>query len=130
MPNIRFFKKLNKIILHQVADKVEECLRTSGACVAVGGDHSMAIGTILGHARVQPEVAVLWIDAHADINTPLTSESGNIHGMPLSFLVKELASDVPPLEGWEDIKPWCGHFLFKFKATSGSGGDRNVVKTC
>ncbi|XP_045175163.1 arginase, hepatic-like [Mercenaria mercenaria] len=86
------------------ADKVEQVLRTEGHCLAIGGDHSMAIGTIMGHARVHPDMAVLWIDAHADINTPLTSDSGNIHGMPLSFLAQELDPYVPHMPGWEDIQ--------------------------
>ena len=66
----------------------------------------MAIGTLMGHARVHPDMVVLWIDAHADINTPLTSDSGNIHGMPLSFVANELDPYVPHLPGWEDIQPW------------------------
>lgn len=74
--------------------------------MALGGDHSMAIGSIYGHAQVRPDIAIIWVDAHADINTPLTSESGNIHGMPLSFLVRELEPYVPKLPGFEWIKPW------------------------
>lgn len=89
----------------KIADKVESTLREDGHCLALGGDHSMAIGTILGHARVHPDLCVLWIDAHADINTPLTSDSGNIHGMPLSFLVEEMEPYVPKLPGFENIKP-------------------------
>ncbi|WAR19038.1 ARGI1-like protein [Mya arenaria] len=89
----------------RAADVVEKCLRTEGRCLAIGGDHSMAIGTIMGHARVQPDMVVLWIDAHADINTPLTSDSGNMHGMPLAFVAEELAPFVPPLPGWEGIQP-------------------------
>lgn len=86
------------------ADKVEHVMKNEGHCLAIGGDHSMAIGTIMGHARVHPDMAVLWIDAHADINTPLTSDSGNIHGMPLSFLARELDAYVPYMPGWEDIQ--------------------------
>lgn len=86
---------------------VEHALKTEGHCLAIGGDHSMAIGTIMGHARVNPDMAILWIDAHADINTPLTSDSGNMHGMPLSFLAKELDQYVPHMPGgWEDIQAW------------------------
>ncbi|KAH3854101.1 hypothetical protein DPMN_096640 [Dreissena polymorpha] len=90
----------------QTADLVERCLRAEGRCIALGGDHSMAIGTIMGHARIHPDMAVLWIDAHADINTPLTSDSGNIHGMPLSFLAHELDNYISYLPGWEEVKPW------------------------
>lgn len=66
----------------------------------------MAIGTIYGQHQVQPDQVVLWIDAHADINTPLTSGSGNMHGMPLSFLVKELDPYLPKIPGFEFVKPW------------------------
>lgn len=73
----------------------------------------MAIGTIMGHARVHPDMAVLWIDAHADINTPLTSDSGNLHGMPLSFLVRELDPYVPHMPGgWENIQAWYSFATF------------------
>ncbi len=53
--------------------------------VFLGGDHSIAIGTIGGMADVSP-VGVLWVDAHGDFNTPETSRSGNIHGMALAVL--------------------------------------------
>ncbi len=54
--------------------------------IFMGGDHSMAIGTIGGVSHDGP-VGVLWIDAHGDYNTPETSPSGNIHGMPLASLM-------------------------------------------
>lgn len=70
-----------------------------------GGDHSIAIGTISGVAKATRErlgrdMAVIWVDAHADINTPETSGSGNIHGMPVAF-VTGLAKDKR-----EDIFGW------------------------
>ena len=51
----------------------------------MGGDHSIAIGTVGGASHSRP-TGVVWIDAHADFNTPATSPSGNIHGMPLAVL--------------------------------------------
>lgn len=53
--------------------------------LTLGGDHSLALGSIRGAARKQP-LGVLWIDAHADFNTANTTPSGNIHGMPLAAL--------------------------------------------
>jgi len=57
----------------------------------LGGDHAVAAGTIAGivaHARKRrKKVGVLWVDAHADMNTPATSPSGNVHGMPLAALL-------------------------------------------
>ena len=73
-----------------VANAVEKSLKENDVSLNLGGDHSLAIGTVSGTARVHPDLCVLWVDAHADINTPLTSESGSIHGMPLSFLIHEI----------------------------------------
>lgn len=59
----------------------------------VGGDHSLSMGTISGVARhcaaIGKPLFVLWVDAHGDFNTPATSETGNIHGMPLALLCGE-----------------------------------------
>ena len=54
--------------------------------LTIGGDHSIAIGSIGGSLLSRPDLGVIWVDAHGDFNTPETSPSGNIHGMPLSFL--------------------------------------------
>lgn len=79
-----------------LAEEVRGVLDKGGFPVVIGGDHSMAIGTISGiasHLHAQdPErgirkLGIIWFDAHADINTPETSPSGNIHGMPVSCLL-------------------------------------------
>jgi arginase len=58
--------------------------------IALGGEHSIAIGGISAAlAHTQGNLAVLWIDAHADINTPATSPSGSLHGMPLGALTSQ-----------------------------------------
>eukprot|EP01147_Barroeca_monosierra_P010145 gene10145-2309_t len=54
--------------------------------LTLGGDHSISTGTLAGALSTRPDVGVLWIDAHADINTPETSPSGNMHGMPLGLV--------------------------------------------
>ncbi|CAF90988.1 unnamed protein product, partial [Tetraodon nigroviridis] len=64
--------------------------------VMLGGDHSLAIGSIHGHAAAVGQLAVVWVDAHADINTPLTTPTGNIHGQAMSYLLHELCSKVRP----------------------------------
>ena len=68
--------------------------------LTLGGDHSIAIGTLSGMSRairerLNKDLAVIWVDAHADINTPEQSASGNIHGMPLAYL-SGLATDKHP----------------------------------
>ncbi|KAK3609977.1 hypothetical protein CHS0354_011816 [Potamilus streckersoni] len=90
----------------QIANIVKKVLKAGETCHALGGDHSMTIGSIAGHARVELDLLVLWIDANADINTPMTSENGNIHGVPHSFLVRELDPYVPKLSFFEWLSPW------------------------
>ncbi len=74
-----------------LAKSVGDILAEGALPIVLGGDHSIAIGSVAGlvaHYRRQGErVGVIWIDAHADINTPESSPSGNIHGMPLAVLL-------------------------------------------
>lgn len=74
-----------------LASTVEDTLNKGEFPLVLGGDHSQAIGTISGiarHLRRQgKDLGVFWCDAHTDMNTPETSPSGNIHGMPLSVLL-------------------------------------------
>ncbi len=73
------------------ADMVLKTLETGKVPLVLGGDHSVAAGTMAGvaefHRRQQKKVGLIWIDAHADINTPETSPSGNVHGMPLAAIL-------------------------------------------
>jgi arginase len=72
----------------EVARRIHQTLEAGCFPVSLGGDHSMAIGTQAGVAKFYHDrnqaVGCLWIDAHADMNTPETSPSGNIHGMPFA----------------------------------------------
>lgn len=74
-----------------LADTVTAVLDDDGFPIVLGGDHSMSIGTIAGISahcrRVGKRLGVLWIDAHADLNTPTTTPSGNIHGMPVAVSI-------------------------------------------
>ena len=67
-----------------IAARVAEATRRGAIPLVLGGDHSVALGTLGGLASVHGAGGVLWIDAHSDINTPETSPSGNVHGMPLA----------------------------------------------
>jgi len=68
----------------RIAAKIVEESGAGATPLVVGGDHSIALGTLAGLASAHGPGGVLWIDAHADINTPETSPSGNVHGMPLA----------------------------------------------
>jgi len=66
--------------------------------LTLGGDHSLAIGTIAAACKAWKDTVVVWVDAHGDINTPATSPSGNIHGMPVAFLMGLVKGEVPGFE--------------------------------
>ena len=76
-----------KAACEELAKNVEEILEAGDLPVTLGGDHSIAMGSISGfaaHCRQRNETpGLIWFDAHADMNTPDTTPSGNIHGMPL-----------------------------------------------
>jgi len=74
--------------LHKrIARRLEATLRRGDFPVVLGGDHSVAVGTWRGVAAAGGEIGLLWIDAHMDSHTPLTTPSGNAHGMPLASLL-------------------------------------------
>ena len=72
-----------------LAEMVESVVRVGHFPLVIGGDHSIAVGTMGGVAAIEPRQGLLWIDAHADYNTPETSPSGNIHGMPVAAILGE-----------------------------------------
>jgi arginase len=76
---------------HEVAQRVSRTLAEGIFPLSLGGDHSVAIGTLGGVSRFQRKrgqsIGCLWIDAHGDMNTPESSPSGNVHGMPFAALL-------------------------------------------
>lgn len=68
----------------ELAQTVTSVMEKGRFPLVLGGDHSIAIGTIAGVSRLQKRTGVIWFDAHGDLNTAETSPSGNIHGMPLA----------------------------------------------
>ena len=71
----------------RVAQLVGMAVAQGALPLVLGGDHSVALGTLGGLAKVHGLGGVLWIDAHGDMNTPETSPSGNVHGMPLAAAI-------------------------------------------
>jgi arginase len=88
--NARYLKQIAETC-NRTAESVLKTLEESMTPLVLGGDHSLAVGSISGVAefyrRQGHKIGVLWIDAHSDINTPETSPSGNVHGMPLAALL-------------------------------------------
>ena len=88
----------------QLAKEVEAILEANELPLILGGDHSIAIGSFSGvvsHYKKQDhKVGLIWFDAHADINTPGTTPSGNIHGMPLAVLLGYGAPELTNVGGF------------------------------
>ena len=78
---------------------VEEAAGRGSLPLVLGGDHSVALGSLVGMAKVRGAGGVVWIDAHGDLNTPATSPSGNVHGMVLAAALG-LAGDPFRRNGW------------------------------
>lgn len=111
-PSARFLPAITRTCA-LLADKVEREVGQGRFPLVLGGDHAQAIGTISGLVRVHrargERIGVIWVDAHTDMNTPDTSPSGNIHGMPLAALLGHgrqelvgIAGDQPALHP-EDV---------------------------
>ena len=88
--NAKYLSQIAKTCV-SVAEKVEKVLRDGKFPLILGGDHSVAVGTVSGVSRAFRErdekMGLIWIDAHADMNTPESSPTGNVHGMPLACCV-------------------------------------------
>ena len=91
--NNSFAKRIDNVLTQckRVSNQVKVTLQENSFPIVLSGDHSSALGTISGvkAAYSQETVGVIWIDAHADIHSPYTSPSGNIHGMPLAAALSE-----------------------------------------
>jgi arginase len=98
-PNIGKLKKPLYVsrVAETVSKAVESHLKRKQVALTLGGDHSLALGTVSGTLSVYPDACLIWVDAHADINTPETTKSGNLHGCPVAFLLG-IAGKIPGFE--------------------------------
>jgi len=89
-PHAKYLKEITATCT-KLAELVVKTLDAGEVPFTVGGDHSAAVGSVSGVAefyrRQQQKIGLIWIDAHSDINTPQTSPSGNVHGMPLAAIM-------------------------------------------
>ncbi len=111
------------------AARVREVLDGGSMPVILGGDHSIAIGTVSGVSSFfkdrGEDIGLIWFDAHADINTLETSTSGNIHGMPLAVLLGHGSPELTGLEGFSPkIKP---EYLAHIGGRDVDAGERDTV---
>lgn len=117
------FSKLHTMGVGENVPGARHCLQVGAACEAIyqallpaaereefvltlGGDHSIPLGTLPAILEKRPKTKVVWVDAHADLNTPLTSGSGNMHGQPLGLLTRGIyPPGVSSLPGFEWLQP-------------------------
>jgi arginase len=101
--NAKYLKEITESC-ERVAAMVLQTLEEGITPLVLGGDHSVAAGSVSGVAefyrRRNQKIGLLWIDAHADINTPETSPSGNVHGMPLAALLGLGPAMLSDILGW------------------------------
>jgi arginase len=92
-----YAKRINGVvtICERISKAVHDAVKNNFFPVVLSGDHSNAAGTIAGLKMAKPKskLGVIWIDAHADLHTPYTTPSGNMHGMPLSASIAEDNAD-------------------------------------
>ena len=92
------------IACQSLADQVEHILDAGAIPIILGGDHSIAIGSVAGLAsfyrKRDSRVGVIWFDAHGDMNTPETSPSGNIHGMPFAAILGHGVQELTHISGF------------------------------
>lgn len=113
----------------EVAQAVETHARAGKLPLTLGGDHSLALGTVTGSLRAHPDAALIWIDAHADINTPETTPSGNLHGCPVSFLLGLKGTNVEPFNTWVSPKPLLdSQSLVYIGLRDIDSGERKILK--
>lgn len=84
----------------KLSDEVARAMKSGGLPIVLGGDHSLALGSVSGaarHARDEGRpLFLLWLDAHSDFHTPLTTTSGNLHGTPVAYIAGRAGFDAFP----------------------------------
>jgi len=98
-PHVKYLEPIVHVS-EDLADAVTAALQDGEFPLVLGGDHSIALGSITGVARVHRDIGVIWIDAHGDFNTHETTPSGNIHGMILGALAGLGHPSLTGVGGW------------------------------
>lgn len=110
-----------------IRDSVEDAAKRGALPVTIGGDHSMAAGSVAGLARARGRTGLIWIDAHPDINTPQTTPSGAWHGMPVAALLGLGDQDFAGLAGGgAAVRP---EHLFYFGLRDIDPGERALLSS-
>jgi arginase len=103
-PKMKYAKEIAEVC-QSLCDRVVKALGEGRIPITLGGDHSLAMGSIAGvakHYKSKGErVGLIWFDAHGDMNTPESTNSGNVHGMPLSHVLGMGDERLAMIGGWK-----------------------------
>src|SRR5919198_537677 len=124
-PRARFLGEI-KSACERVAELVASALDEARVPIVLGGDHSIGLGTLGGLASARGPGGVLWFDAHGDLNTPETTPSGNVHGMPLAAALG-LADDAFASDAWP-LPSLAPEHVVLVGIRSLDAGERELVK--
>ena len=107
--NAHFLREVSEVC-RRLKERVEKSLEKKCFPLVLGGDHSIALGTVAGIAAFQrrrkQKIGLIWVDAHADMNTSASSPSGNVHGMPLAALLGQGESELTAInEDGPSVQP-------------------------
>lgn len=123
--NLRNLKVITEAT-EALGDKVFEVAEAGNFPLVLGGDHSIAIGTLAGISERHENLGVIWYDAHADMNTSDTSPSGNIHGMPLAASFGHGHEKLTTIRGYSPkVRP---ENIVIIGARSVDPGERELIK--
>jgi len=126
-PSARYWDAIRDIC-GQLADEVAAAVGRGQFPLVLGGDHSISIGTLGGLARAHGATGgVIWVDAHADINTPASSPSGNVHGMPLAVALGLVDDERFATDAWPQpaVAP---HRTVLIGVRSVDAGERELIR--
>jgi len=102
-PKLKYLPEITAV-MEELAKRVAASMASSEIPLVLGGDHSIAIGTIAGlasyHRQAGKKLGMIWLDAHGDVNTPETTPSGNIHGMPQAIAFGRGADELTSIGGF------------------------------
>jgi arginase len=125
----RYLKEISRVS-EILARHTEQVMTQEHFPLILGGDHSVAVGSISGIAafarKRRKKIGILWVDAHGDMNTPATSPSGNVHGMPLASLLGSGPSDLKKVAG--DFKKVDPDNVALVGVRSLDGGERKFIE--
>ncbi len=108
-PSKRFIREIARVC-QRLYQSVSQSHREGALPITLGGDHSLAAGSVGASADIAAErgqpLGLIWVDAHGDMNTPATSRSGNVHGMPLAALLGDEPAELARIgQGFPKVRP-------------------------